>query len=486
LETISLTKKQIKAMLCRVIVLIVLFSFLPGANFLAVSASGALEPKVPRVNVPDLTGVEFTPAIFWFGRVDPSHNYADVRIYYHENGIGVVVHIIDRWLRYDTTPTIPELTGWDAVSLYLNMDANSGIAPGSNAYRFDSQVVWYEPQVDYQASYRGDGSGWQLDDISFTSETGWRGEGVPNDSLEDKGWNVSFSIPFTSLGLLAAPPPGTLWGLAIALHDRDDANTAPLADTVWPEQMDSLNPSTWGEMHFGIPVYVQPPAIPTGTTIIRHGLNGANVVDGHVGGHTVCGEDLDHWVEWGEANYAGYEQINIQNQWDISDYPCFSKFFITFPLTQIPPGQTIISASLSMNLFGNAGGGVWGEPPISYIQALTVDQDWDEFTLSWNSAPLATENISGTWVYPVDSYQLVLYSWDISRAVAQAYALGEPLRLALYSADGDMHSGKYFLSSDISDYDAAYRPTITIQWGNLCTLPGVECSTVHLPLVLVR
>jgi hypothetical protein len=49
-----------------------------------------------------------------------------------------------------------------------------------------------------------------------------------------------------------------------------------------------------------------------------------------------------------------------------------------------------------------------------------------------------------------------------------------------------MHSGKYFLSSDISDYDAAYRPTITIQWGNLCTLPGVECSTVHLPLVLVR
>lgn len=440
-----------------------------------------------RVNVPDLTSSAFTPAIFWFGKVDPSHNYADARMYYHENGIGVVVHIIDRWLRYDTSPSVPELTQWDAVSLYLSLDGNNGAVPGLNAYRFDSQVVWYEPQSSYQAAYRGDGSGWQLDsNIPFTSETGWRGEGIPNDDLEDKGWNVSFSIPFSSLGLTTAPPPGTLWGVAVSVHDRDDTSAAPLPDTVWPTLMDPNAPATWGEMHFGIPTHDQPPALPAGVTTIRHGLNGAIVTDAHVGGHTTCGEGLDHWTEWGNANYAGYEQINIQNQWDISDYPCFSKYYITFPLNQIPTGQAIISANLSMYMFGNAGGGSWGEPPDSYIQALSVSGNWDESSISWNNAPLASENISGTWVYPVDFYELVLYHWDVSRAVAQAYAKGEPLRLALYSADGERHSGKYFLSSNISEYDAAYRPTLTVSWGNLCSSPGTVCSSVHLPMILAH
>jgi len=142
-----------------------------------------------------------------------------------------------------------------------------------------------------------------------------------------------------------------------------------------------------------------------------------------------------------------------------------------------------------MHLFGNAGGGDWGDAPDSYIQVLTIGEEWDEATLSWNSAPLAVENITGTWVYPVlpgDEDQPHPYQWDIGRAVASALADRQPLRLALYSADGPMHTGKYFWSSDVGDWNAEERPTLTVVWGEACDAPGVECHFIYLPLVVRR
>jgi hypothetical protein len=247
--------------------------------------------------------------------------------------------------------------------------------------------------------------------------------------------------------------------------------------------METNIPSTWGQMRFGVPGYNPPSSLTKGTVTIREGLDSTIVEDAHVGGHTICGEHVDHWTEWGNANYAGYDQINVQNQWDISDYPCFSKYYVTFPLESLPPGKTIISATLTMVLFGNAGGGVWGEPPDSYIQTLTVGEDWDENTITWNNAPLALENISGTWVQPRD-YTLPdpSYQWDVSRAVADAYLNGEPLRLALYSADGERHTGKYFWSSDTGDWNASARPTLVVTWGVPCDESEIECNFLYLPL----
>jgi hypothetical protein len=250
--------------------------------------------------------------------------------------------------------------------------------------------------------------------------------------------------------------------------------------------MDPDIPSTWGQMHFGVPGYRPPLSLRENVVTIRNGLNGVSVKDAHVGGHTICGSHVDHWSEWGDANYVGYEQINIQNQWDIADYPCFSKYYVTFPLDSLPPyssDKVISSATLSMTLFGNAGGGEWGEPPDSYIQVLTVGEDWDESTLSWNNAPLALENISGTWVQPRD-YTLPdkRYQWDVSRVVADAYAHGEPLRLALYSADGERHTGKYFWSSNVGDWNAASRPTLQVVVGNPCDAPEIDCSFLYLPM----
>jgi hypothetical protein len=71
------------------------------------------------------------------------------------------------------------------------------------------------------------------------------------------------------------------------------------------------------------------------------------------------------------------------------------------------------------------------------------------------------------WVDPLEAsppWPGIPRFWDVSRAVAEAYAAGEPLRLALYSPDWPFHSGKYFFSSDIGG-DGSGRPTLDVAWG---------------------
>jgi hypothetical protein len=447
-------------------------------------ASSGIGAATRRVNVPYL-GIappvdSFTPAIFWFGKVSPLSNYADVRVYYYDEYLGINLHVIDRLLWYDPTHSETNLTAWDAASLYLNLEGNIGETPGTKAYRFDGQLNAWETRDNWQMAYQGNGSNWSTSPISFTTETFWRGN-YPNDVVEDRGWSITFKIPFASLGLKGTPNKGDIWGLALALHDRDDVSGMPIADQLWPDAMEPGRPMTWGQMRFGLPAYTPVAAVPSGVFTIRHGLNGVSVPDGHVGGHTTCSEGLwpDIFNTFGNANYAGYGQINIQNQWDISDFACFSKYFVTFPLDSLPPGYLVLSATLTMHQFGSAyGEGV--EP--SYIQVLTVGEDWDESTLTWNNAPLAVENLIGTWVDPqFDIWPGTPRQWDVSRAAAQAYAANQPLRLALYSADGAYHSGRYFWSSDAGEEG---RPTLRVILGVPCHSADIICYFTYLPLAL--
>ena len=108
-------------------------------------------------------------------------------------------------------------------------------------------------------------------------------------------------------------------------------------------------------------------------------------------------------------------------------------------------------------------------------------------TLTWNNAPLAIENISGTWVHPIKQQGLDdVYHWNVSQAVIDAYNSGKPLRLALYSADGEYHTGKYFWSSDASDWNARERPTLQVNLGTPCDAPGTFCRFQYLPDNSVR
>lgn len=435
---------------------------LPNQLFLPMLITRGFE--TPRVNVPYF-GSEVKlaeSAILWFGEVNSDENYTDVRVGYTDQDLFVRLQTFDRLLWYDTQPSQADLDRWDAASLYL--DLGDGMR-----YRFVGQLVWWEERNNYQAAYQWDGSGWSAASTSFKTVTGWRGQ-QPNDMQNDRGWWINFYIPFESLGLSGPPDPGTIWRMALKLHDRDSAAGPARPDHIWPEWLKDQKPTSWGKLSFGLAQY-QPNTgtEATGSVTIRHKLNGANVVDGMVGGGTLCGSQTDFWTEWGYETYPGAEQVNVQNQSDVADWPCYSKFFITFPLNQVPPGKQILSAKLTLYQFGNAGGGSYEEPPISLIQVLrTENEDLNESELNWNNAPLAVENVARAWVPPIDQFPGwpgVPITWDISKAVADAYAQGQPLRLAVYSADSDYHSGRYFISSDTLDWNAEGRPTLDVVWG---------------------
>jgi hypothetical protein len=458
------------------ICLLVLSSRSPALN--ALSADDTSTEILRRVNVPYTVLLEGIPAsaraVFWFGQVNPTTNYADVRMIYNPQALYVTLHIFDRQLWYDTSPAESDLTAWDAVSLYLERANPGSSALSAASYRFIAQLNHWQPRADYQTAYRGTTTGWETADIAFSTETGWRGE-APNGP-DARGWLVTFRIPYSSLGLSGPPQEGTLWKLALAVHDRDDAGGAPIELQTWPEGANSVSPETWGELRFGIPTFT-PTAVAAVTQVdIRHGLNGAIVRDAPVGGHTICGQPFwpDFFSGWGDAVhqdvYTPPDQFNVQNQWDVADWPCFSKFYITFPLDRVPMDKAIVSASLTLHQFGNT---LPEEAVPSQIQVLSVGEEWQEETVTWNNAPLAVENGTRTTVYPLQEaapWPGIPYSWDVSREVVRAHEAGEPVRLVLYSADGPYHTGKYFSSSETGDWNEIARPTLTVRYGTAVEL----------------
>jgi len=438
--------------------------------YLPVIQSGNLPEStnaLPIINAPYFANtMRFSEAaIFWFGEITPQLNYTDVRLGFTESDLFVRLTIFDRLLWYDPQPDPITLLAWDAASLYLSLDPAPGSQVDGNVYRFDGQLTWWEAQGDFQAAYRGNGGAWEPASLGYSIDTGWRGN-APNDMQDDRGWVITYRIPFASLGYLGKPPDGSLLRLGVVVYDRDDAASTPIAPQGWPQGMHAGQPNTWGYLRFSLPGYVSPAASDLETVTIRHNLNGAVVPDASVGGDTVCGAGLDFWSEWGEANYAGKVHFNIQNQADVADWPCFSKVYITFPLDQLPAGKEIYSATLTLHQFG---GSDPSQAQPSLIQVLVIEENWDEGTITWNNAPLAVENVSQTWVAPLTGELVwpgVPWHWDLSRAVAEVYEAGGPLRLVLYSADSAMHSGKYFSSAERDKYLAEARPTLRVTYGD--------------------
>ena len=194
---------------------------------------------------------------------------------------------------------------------------------------------------------------------------------------------------------------------------------------------------------------------------------GGNAAVGGTIGNLCPGNAHFIWNEWGNANFAGAESFNIQNQKDVSDWPCFAKYYVQFPLNLVPQGKVIRSARLILHIWGGS------EPTLArptFLQILEIDENWQEASLTWNNAPLALQNIAGTWVNPQTEnppdWPGVPYEWDVSLAVERAYTHGLPVRLAVYSADRYQHSGKYFSASETGDWNKAARPTLIIDWGN--------------------
>ena len=261
-----------------------------------------------------------------------------------------------------------------------------------------------------------------------------------------------------------------MWKLGVRIHNRDSAHSQ-IPDTWWPKGAGSTNPSSWGLLHFGVPVYQAPKPGSTKEYTVRNRLNNQVVTDGMVGGSLACGSFLggmdNRWAHEGSQSYPGAIHFNIMNEADISDWDCFSKFYVTFPLSALPKGKAMVNAKITLYEYANAG--IQGQPNPSYIQVGEVNQDWKPATLCWNNAPLLQENINSIFVptksKPKIPWPGLAITWDVSRAVAQAYAAGQPLRLVFYDTDDQYNSGKYFTSSTVGDWDATGRPTLQVTLG---------------------
>ena len=435
---------------------------------------GATSAGYPRVNVYPTAESErpdwSMAPIFWFGRATEQENYVDVRVGYNDEALYLHATVVDYHLWYDRSGG-GDPREFDSLGLLLG----TGSGPSSSLRSTDYLLVsgfrgWPlddDPRWHWDA--RGDSGSW---DPSWSPSSGWTDQiglryynsGPNNDSDRDAGWATSFRIPWETFGLSGPPPAGTNWRLGTILYDRDGPAPGDMVrEEQWPASLVDSNSTTWGTLAFGGQPLAKPDAQAAGTTVVRRGLSGAKVMDAYVGGGGNCQGGI---FGDGDKPHSGGENLFVQNQSDVADFPCFSKSYLWFDLADVPAGKVILSAALRIYGFG-------GSDPTqarpSYVQLFIVAGGWDEANLTWNNAPDAQENISGTRVdviHEFPGWPGVANEWDATRAVAQAYAEGRPVNLALYSADTAYHSGKYFVSSDTGDWNASGRPSLTITWGD--------------------
>jgi hypothetical protein len=185
-----------------------------------------------RVNVAYTSGdIDWTTAaIFWFGRIGryqdgpPGSNYVDVRAAYTADGLALFANVADYWAWYNTAATsATDLTGWDAIAIYLDTDQGQEAAPQTDDYRFISGMCLSgeEGDSDYMRSARGNGSGWDTSwqpDWLAATYASWSEGGPNNNSVGmDYGWYTYIYLPWSALGLDGPPAQGEVWGLAATL-----------------------------------------------------------------------------------------------------------------------------------------------------------------------------------------------------------------------------------------------------------------------------
>jgi hypothetical protein len=481
-----------------VIIFFMIFILKPMPQGLAQEAKAQpTNNKTRRVNILYFAGnVSWVQsAIFWFGRDQltlPGSNYADVRVAYTSEGLRIFVTIVDYYLWYQENASLADdLTQYDAVAVYLDTNHDLANVPKSDDYWFLLGSRWWEDMSNYMRQAHGNGSSWN---IGWTPSFGWIGDSYmqwdcnpgPNyngdcggNSIGDFGWMADFTIPWQTLGLSGPPSEGSLWGLGVKLYDRDDNPPAGfVTPEYWPETFNENQPSTWAEIHFGNAQYQPLPAVQEGTAMIRAVSPQDNTVeDAWMGGGGWCNGGQ---FGSGDTNHGDDADLFVGSEIIPVHFPCYNKSFFGFSLASIPQSKVIISATLTLHHWGNA------DPTLaqpSWVHLFTISDPWDEMTITWNTAPLAQENISTSWIYPLPDFKGWPgnpYNWDATQAVAKAYTEGHPASMAIYESDTEQHSSKYLTGSEVGDWDAEGRPTLTVVWGSPVGTIGKTASSASV------
>jgi hypothetical protein len=446
-----------------------------------------------RVNIPQLEAYQGDEAwersaIFWFGKNEqgvPSRNYVDVRAYYRQEALEIRTTIVDYYLWYvpEAEPN-DDLTQFDAIALYVDTNHDAATSPQLDDYLFLQGPRQWEDSTNYRRQARGTGSGW---DTNWNSSwTNWAAmswsDGGPNNngSNIDYGWTGGFLIPWEALGLSGPPTEGTVWGLGVQLFDRDDPTPSGLlTPEIWPENFNQTNPSTWAELHFGDADY-QPENVPmTGSTTIRATSETDNrVEDAWMGGGGLCGGGHNGGSE---VNHGDAPDLFVGTETAETHFPCYNKSYLRFSLDDVPENKTILSATMTLHLWGNADQNL-AQP--SWVHLFSVKDNWNEMTIHWNNAPLAFENVDAVWMNPYSQPGNIQwpgdpYTWDATQAVAEAYEVDQPVSFAIYGSDTEQHSSKYLTSSETGDWNVAGRPRLIVTWGD-DTAPLTKMASTHV------
>jgi hypothetical protein len=281
--------------------------------------------------------------------------------------------------------------------------------------------------------------------VPYTGAPGW--EVAHRCSAADcRGWSVYGFFPWADFG--GKPQPGAVWPLKVTF---DDTDSGPATRETWP-------PVGSGTLRWGLPLNAGQNAAKANYLTIA--LSG----DSMLGGGTDCGKDdaSDYFSSWGKRNWGSSPHVNIQMQWDIADWPCYSKYYAQWPLSDLPPNTTVISATVEMRQFGNPGyGSGYGEDATkdTVMQVYDVNTAWAENGISWDNAPVPLENTNRTLVkpLPMDCQPTpgwycspgIPYQFDVTEIVRRAQLSGRDwASMAIYTAAGQYHSGKYFYSRE--------------------------------------
>jgi hypothetical protein len=475
--------------------------------------------------------------IAWLGRFGKNENYAELRVAYDDDGLYVHVNVADLyvWWILDNGPQwggalAGELQNGDGIELFVDPGESTQAgrdAPSSRALRI---LVGNYPYWDAEQTatphlatktWRGDGATWQpvADPASqgalwfHSVNSSWNEDPGPNNNRTeyDNGTIYELFVPWASLGLDAEPASGSVLRVAARLYDVDDPKDSefaapqpsksgstqrgPMPPMAWPESLQESNPSTWSAVILNQAPYRA--AEVASETTVTLSADDVPMQDVTVGGHAFI---EDRWLAGGgtSANYAWETCMDTRfsggpNALDLLVHPeatpthvCFfSRALLRYDLSsRVPPGSVVVRATLNLYHDGGDAASPSDGPDFavqrSPMQVHRLEGDWTDTpltgTVTWNTAPLAAENVGFGLVETRTPEQVQL---DITPLVARAVLRGEPLNMALYGADTTPNSGKYFVASE----ESGNNPTLSVTFGpaiNPSDVPNADRCTLGI------
>jgi hypothetical protein len=468
--------------------------------------------------------------IAWFGAFTRNANYAEIRAILDEDGLDLHVMVADLfvwWIMQDGIQwggtVVAELDEWDAVEIVLDPVGSGpdphGTLPTAGALRMLAANYPYNDPVGYPETalphrctrtFRGAGGTWERAEDPEAEGIVWyhahgsswnEDPGPSNNTTEfDNGTDYQFFVPWSSLGLDAAPPSGATMRMAVIVHDVDDprdgdvsgmapppsergsAQVGPLPDRSWPEGADPEDASTWGTI-----VLHQAPYVPVevaGTDVVTiFAEDVAEMRDVTVGGHSFI---EDRWTEGGgdpaEYRWDNCMDTRFGTRSDLFVHPeghpthmCFfDRTLLFWDLAGVvPSGHVVTHAELVMHHFGGDANEDPGTPGFdvltSPVQVHRLEGSWTDLPIeecvTWNTAPLAAENAGYGEITPIPSSgDRRDVTFDVTPLVARAVIRGEPLDIALYGADTTANTGKYLVSNE-GGWEPENRPHLVIEHG---------------------